>query len=190
MKNDHDLDTVERLSQNLYHATPRRGFLSTVGKVLLGLVGVTVLDALPLDRTTKVALAKPGENHTNPLSCQYWKYCSVNTGGWSPCPCCSQISSDCVCPYGTLPGSNYWIGCCTNPSGVRRILRYYDCSVSLPGQVQCNFTDCSIQCHNDNNANGANPHTSGGVGSYYHQIVWGPNGNVICTAVCTSSTSC
>lgn len=193
MTSNRDLDIIERISQNLYHATSRRGFLSTLGKTLLGLAGVTVVDALPLDRTTKIAVAGPLANHTNPLSCQYWKYCSIFTGSWYPCQCCSQVNSDCLCPYGTSSGTNYWVGCCSSPSGIKTLLKYYDCSVSLPGQVQCTNTDCTIQCHNHNNANGVTEqqtHQSGPSGSYYHLSIWGPNSNVVCTTVCTISNGC
>jgi len=88
MNNNDDLDLIERISQNLYHRSSRRGFLSTFGKALLGFIGVTVLEPLPLDRTTKVDALRPVGSH-NPHNCNYWKYCSINSGGWTPCICCS-----------------------------------------------------------------------------------------------------
>jgi hypothetical protein len=193
MANERTDDLVTRLTESLYHASSRRGFLSTLGKGLMGLLGMSVLDALPLDRTVQIAEASPAETHV-PTRCDYWKYCSINTGGWTVCRCCQQVTQDCLCPYGTLPGTSYWVGCCMGNGNPRTLMRYYDCCRSLdPSQVQCTKT-CNIQCHRHDNANGVTEqqtHTSGGSGSYYHLAIWcvgTPTQEVVCTTVCSGGS--
>lgn len=177
MSKQHESDIVERFTQGLYHAMPRRSFLALIAKGLIGLVGVAIAEALPVDRTTMSVEAHTVSNDNK--QCTYWKYCNLNTASWWPCSCCSQ--PDCQCPYGTLPGP-YWIGCCHDTSGANKQIRYYDCAKSQP-TVQCPQS-CTIQCHNAANANGADSHS----GAYDHSTLWANNSTVICTAVCVSGT--
>lgn len=176
MSKQHESDIVERFTQDLYHAMPRRSFLALIAKGLIGLVGVVIADALPIDRTVKPVQAHSVSNDNK--QCSYWKYCNIFTSSWRPCSCCSQ--PDCQCPYGTQPGA-YWIGCCHDTSGANKQIRYYDCARSLP-TVECP-QGCTIQCHNHDNVNGADSHSGT---TYNHNLLWGNNSDVICTAVCVS----
>lgn len=139
---------VERGTRALYEGLPRRGFLTTLGKLVLIATGVQVVPLLPVDRTTPTVSA----NH----DCNTWYYCNSNAPRL--CSCCVG-GSDCTCPYGTNVGS-YWWGCCNNGSGTRYWVAMYDCCYTDISQVQCSNPNC--RC-----VNSSEPNWCGGAGTYY-----------------------
>lgn len=146
---------TKKASKSLYERTSRRSFLSWLAKGVIALVGAEVATLLPIDRSVPEAEA----HHT----CSYWKYC--NFYGYI-CTCCG--GNDCVCPYGTTPGS-YWWGCCSG-----QYVQYWDCcGGSACGQCSCNNT----------NPPNRYPNT--------HFNLWcGGVSGYVCTTACATGESC
>jgi hypothetical protein len=92
---------VERRTRALYEGLPRRGFLTTVGRLALIATGAQVVPLLPLDRTTP----KVNANH----ACDVWYYCRCNCPRL--CSCCVG-GANCTCPPGTFTSAGgLWWGC-------------------------------------------------------------------------------
>jgi methylamine dehydrogenase light chain len=127
----------EGSTRALAQRTSRRGFLGSLGRVL---VGASLLPLLPIDRSSRANAAEgPAKSHSDdPTSCDYWKYCSID--GFL-CSCCGGSSSS--CPPGTTPSPITWIGTCHNPvDGRDYIVSYNDCC----GKTSCGNCYCN---HNE-----------------------------------------
>ena len=124
----------EGSTRALAQRTSRRGFLGSLGRVL---VGASLLPLLPIDRSSRANAAEgPSKPHSeDPTSCDYWKYCSID--GFL-CSCCGGSSSS--CPPGTTPSPITWIGTCHNPvDGRDYIVSYNDCC----GKTSCGNCYCN-----------------------------------------------
>jgi methylamine dehydrogenase light chain len=135
MSSPNSLDRwLENYARSLAQRTSRRGFLGSLGRVL---VGTSVLPLLPIDRSFRAEAADaPLKPHNDdPKQCQYWKYCAID----GPlCSCCGGTSSS--CPPGTTPSPITWIGTCHNPVDRRDyIVSYNDCC----GKTSCGNCYCN-----------------------------------------------
>jgi amicyanin-dependent methylamine dehydrogenase small subunit len=123
-------DLTERLTRRLAARVSRRSTLTTLGRLVLG--SAVLLPVLPIGRTPRRAAAAEGDPS---LSCDYWKYCSVD--GFL-CSCCGGSSHQ--CPAGTEVSTVSWIGTCHNPADRKHyIVSYNDCcGKSACGRCFCN----------------------------------------------------
>jgi methylamine dehydrogenase light chain len=125
---------LESYARSLAQRTSRRGFLGSLGRVL---VGTSLLPLLPIDRSSRAeaADAPPKPHGDDPKQCQYWKYCAID----GPlCSCCGGTASS--CPPGTTPSPITWIGTCHNPVDRRDyIVSYNDCC----GKTSCGNCYCN-----------------------------------------------
>ena len=119
---------VATILSTLSQQGARRGFLAQSGKLILSLLGVSVITLLPEDRIVPKAQAS---------SCSNWYLCGLCG---RTCDCCA--GDDFHCPYGTQQYGN-WSCCCSN-NGVRTRVYYSDC---CNGNVTCNCTSCSNGCN-------------------------------------------
>lgn len=97
----------------------RRGFLAKLGKIGLGVLGVTTASLLPVDRTVREAKAS---------NCSNWYLCGLYG---KTCDCCA--GDDFHCPYGSAQ-FGYWSSCCSS-----KTIYYWDC---CNASATCNCTTC------------------------------------------------
>jgi hypothetical protein len=140
--NQVDLD--EKVSQYLQESsfkTSRRGVVAKLSKLVLGLVGVSVVSGLPIDREVVVSAQGP--------NCSDWDFCGMCgwfcSGSSSCCPSSSQHGSTLACPGCTTQGGS-WTLCCFNPDeceGVGHLISYYDCCGGSTGDTSsCQGASC------------------------------------------------
>jgi len=117
--------------------TSRRGFLGSLGALLIGAAGS--LPLLPVARGAtqdgeKPTAAKP-DNSQDPTSCEYWRHCAID--GYL-CGCCGGSQN--TCPPGTQQSAVTWVGTCHNPADGRDyVVSYNDCcGKSTCGRCLCN----------------------------------------------------
>ncbi|NIR32287.1 MAG: methylamine dehydrogenase (amicyanin) small subunit [Gammaproteobacteria bacterium] len=128
--------TVEKVTRAVAQRVSRRGFVSTVTKVV---VGGVVLPLLPVDRNFQLRNAHAEEfaktaQTTDPKACNYWRYCAHD--GYS-CACCGGGPS--VCPPGSYPSPTSWVGSCINPDDDKTyLIAYGDCC----GKDSCARCEC------------------------------------------------
>ena len=128
----------EKTTGKLADTTSRRSFLGKLGVLLIGGASIPLLPVIRYSAAHAAESAvKEGDfgDWDNPLSCDYWAYCS--TDGWL-CSCCGGSASS--CPPGTQPSPIAWVGTCLNPGdGKRYIVSYNDCCGTAGcGQCFCN----------------------------------------------------
>ena len=112
-------------SRQLARRTSRRSFL---GKLGAGIVGISALPLLPVER------AFSADELGDPKSCGYWRYCAIS--GFL-CSCCGGPAS--TCPPGSEPSAVSWIGTCRNPVDDKDyLISYKDCC----GTATCRRCDC------------------------------------------------
>ena len=124
----------EHSARLLARQTSRRSLIVRVGSML---TGVALVPLLPVDRSARAAPfnAAAVAAASDPLSCEYWKYCAVD--GFL-CSCCGGSSN--TCPPGTTPSPITWIGTCHNPVDNRDyIVSYNDCC----GKTSCGHCECN-----------------------------------------------
>ncbi len=150
------LDSVfEGSARSLAKRTSRRGFIGSLGAVL---VGASSLPLLPVARgatppdpprpggaSNAPASAKPGaaapapadkaKRVNDPTSCDYWRHCAID--GYL-CGCCG--GSENTCPPGTQMSAVTWVGTCHNPiDGKDYVISYNDCcGKATCGRCLCN----------------------------------------------------
>jgi len=141
------LDTLaETSTRAVARRTSRRGFLGSLGAILLG--GAGALPLLPVARGARAAEnapakagASPGaaaakpDNSQDPTSCEYWRHCAID--GYL-CGCCGGSQN--TCPPGTEQSAVTWVGTCHNPADGRDyVVSYNDCcGKSTCGRCLCN----------------------------------------------------
>jgi methylamine dehydrogenase light chain len=118
---------AEGSTRALAKRTSRRGFLGSLGGLL---VGTSALPLLPVARG-----APKTDNTQDPTSCEYWRHCAID--GYL-CGCCG--GSENSCPPGTEPSAVTWVGTCHNPADDRDyVVSYNDCcGKSTCGRCFCN----------------------------------------------------
>lgn len=120
-------DILDRFAQNV----SRRGTLSRLGQLSLGLLGITLLPNLPLDRRFVVE-AQGGCTTDWRLCGMYGYFCQVccgETGGLTSCPSCTEQGS-------------YWTKCCPDSCGNGRLISYYDCCGDPEARSLCRGDEC------------------------------------------------
>lgn len=136
---DDHLDTLSsRFLVGLAQRSSRRGVLARLGKIALGLLGVSVLPNLPLDRIFKVQ----AQAECNALElCGIWGWL-CNSGASN---CCNGGVGSSGCPSCTSRGYFAWSVCC--PSGGQCIdgfyIDYWDCCGGGAGAAGCTGTKCT-----------------------------------------------
>jgi methylamine dehydrogenase light chain len=115
-----------RLARALARRTSRRGFLGSLGALL---VGGAALPLLPVARAAGPPRApRPGEPAADaeggdPERCDYWRYCAIDGFLAS---CCGGTHTS--CPPGTQMSPITWLGTCRNPEDGREyVISYNDC---------------------------------------------------------------
>jgi methylamine dehydrogenase light chain len=137
---------VEGSARSLAKRTSRRGFIGSLGAIL---VGASTLPLLPVARGasppagsgafTGKAAGGPTDDkakHVNdPTSCDYWRHCAID--GYL-CGCCGGAENS--CPPGTEMSAITWVGTCHNPNeGKDYVVSYNDCcGKSTCGRCLCN----------------------------------------------------
>jgi methylamine dehydrogenase light chain len=132
------LDAIaERSVRAVAKRTSRRGFLASLGALL---VGSSVLPLLPVARgaapqPAQPSAAKPDDKTQDPNSCDYWRHCAID--GYL-CGCCGGSQN--ACPPGTEQSAVTWVGTCHNPAdGQDYVVSYNDCcGKSTCGRCLCN----------------------------------------------------
>ena len=126
------LDSLtEGSARSLAKRTSRRGFIGSLGAILVGASGLPVL---PVARGGDAAGDKA--KHVNdPTSCDYWRHCAID--GYL-CGCCG--GSENSCPPGTEMSAITWVGTCHNPvDGKNYVVSYNDCcGKATCGRCLCN----------------------------------------------------
>lgn len=136
------LDTfVEKFLRERGRTISRRGILARLGKFSLGILGVSLLPNLPLDRTFVVEAQG---------DCCYWPLCGIN--GYLCSPGGATGNS---CPSGTTVGPTYWSKCCTNGELCGEggtTVDYWDCCASTSAAAT---SVRGAQCAHNPSAGGA-----------------------------------
>lgn len=140
------LDSItETSARSLAKRTSRRGFIGSLGAIL---VGASAIPLLPVARGASPAPAAAGKEPAgnsavddrakhvdDPTSCDYWRHCAID--GYL-CGCCG--GSENSCPPGTEMSAVTWVGTCHNPTeGKDYVVSYNDCcGKSTCGRCLCN----------------------------------------------------
>ena len=143
---------VEKFLRERSQTISRRGILGTLGKFSLGVLGVSLLPSLPLDRTYVVEAQQ---------SCCSWYLCGIN--GQLCVPGGAGTTS---CPSGTVIGPESWSKCCRNNNicgELANTVTYWDCCATT--QAGANAVK-GADCPHNPSAGGAWCPTNQGIGFY------------------------
>ena len=123
---------TEKGSRSIAQRSSRRGWLRSVGTLLVGSAAVPLL---PVARASAADAAAMPADPGDPSSCDYWRHCAID--GFL-CSCCGGSQHE--CPTGTEMSPITWIGTCRNPADGRNyIISYNDCcGKSSCGACLCN----------------------------------------------------
>jgi methylamine dehydrogenase light chain len=151
---------TEGSARSLAKRTSRRGFIGSLGAMLVGASALPLLPvargAAPPDASKAPAgkaagtppdpagkPAKPAgdsagdkaKHLSDPTSCDYWRHCAID--GYL-CGCCG--GSENSCPPGTEMSAITWVGTCHNPiDGKDYVISYNDCcGKATCGRCLCN----------------------------------------------------
>lgn len=136
--NENKLDQIEaRILSKLAERTSRKGFLAQTGKMMLKVVGISLLPVLPVDRIIRnLEACCPTYYCTG----QLWYLCGMNGK-----ICCNITGclggTGTKCPQCATKGSGYWCACCAHI-----MVKYYDCCAvagSCTGCSNCSPVNCS-----------------------------------------------
>lgn len=113
---------VTKFLEERGQGTSRRGMLAQLAKVGLGILGVSILPSLPVDRRVLSAFAQGG--------CSAWQLCGIYGN-----LCVGVGPTGTTCPSNTHQGEGYWTKCCTDTpgggggceAGPGTEIWYYDC---------------------------------------------------------------
>jgi len=138
MESEHDIDNsvdafVATLLRKRGQSISRRGVLARLGKGLLGVVGISLVPVLPIDRT----FAMPAQGG----ACCQWQLCGIN--GYL----CGANGST-ACPSGTVEGAS-WSKCCDNGNDCNpesKMVEYIDCCATT--QAAATGTRGPLCAHN------------------------------------------
>jgi hypothetical protein len=118
-------DILDRFGQQL----SRRGVIARLGRIFLGIFGITLLPSLPLDRRF-VADAQ--------ADCLLWERCGIY--GYA-CRCGGGVYQ---CPPSTQRGNFAWTRCCYDPILCREVsISYYDCCGPTSLTAECRGSFCA-----------------------------------------------
>jgi len=157
----------EKTTGALADRTSRRGFLGSLGRLM---VGGMLVPLLPVFRYSEAQAAESpslGDDWNNPQSCDYWAYCGVDG---VLCSCCGGTSAN--CPPGTQPSPIAWVGTCRNPDdGKIYVISYNDCcGAANCGRCYCNRNEGETPKYRPEKSN-AVTWCYGGVAPTYHCTV-------------------
>lgn len=114
-------DAAARFLDGFAQRLSRRGMLARGGKFALGLMGLSLVPNLPLDRAFVAEAQSP--------NCGDWRLCGMCGN------LCAQGTSCCgggtggdlfICPGCTVRRS-FWSRCCPAPDCSMRMISYFDC---------------------------------------------------------------
>jgi hypothetical protein len=141
------LDTaVTKFLEERGQCASRRGMLAQLAKVGLGILGVSVLPSLPIDRRSSFVRAIAQGN-----DCCLWQLCGICGS-----TCVGVGPTGTTCPENTSPGA-YWTKCCNNggsgggcETSPGTEIWYWDCCANNPTTAQAvKATACSNNCPQD-----------------------------------------
>lgn len=140
-------EKVSGYLENISLGVSRRGIITRLSKLMLGMVGVTLVPGLPVDR--EVPVSAQG-------SCSDWRFCGMCgyfcTGSASCCPAGTHGDTY-NCPSCTSRSTMSWSGCCTDDPAacVGTTVFYYDCcggssadAASCMGSSCCNHDEYTL----------------------------------------------
>lgn len=111
--------------------TSRRGLFAMAGRLLLRIIGVSLVPLLPVDRVFAQA-----QNCNDPTYCGQWgNFCAA---------CCGQSAQVSSCPACLYPGAA-WSACCCFPAcpqPVGHCVSYQDCCGLRPGFTPSQAAAC------------------------------------------------
>ena len=153
------LDWLDRRTQRSVRRVAQvHGRRSLLARLGVALVGGAVLPMLPFDRSgqfmgAQAATPAHRKHGTDPLQCDYWRYCAFD--GFL-CSCCGGSLTQ--CPPGTEASQVSWVGTCLNPEDGRHYLVSYNdcCGKGACGECMCNNNERErpgyrLGTHNDIN---------------------------------------
>ena len=135
---------TSRVLNGLSQRVSRRSMIARVGKFAFGLLGVSLVPLLPLDRIVpEVEAAAQGGWGTG---CRKWQLCGIwgRLCGNCGCRCETGPGAD-ECPSCTIKG-HYWATCCNvrdasgNPTPDWMNVKYTDCCGQRGDQSSANCT--------------------------------------------------
>jgi hypothetical protein len=123
----------------------RRSMLARIGRVVLGLSGLSLIPLLPVDRRFAVSAATGCSWETCGMCgylCVTASTCCSGTGGYAKCPTCSGMATEASWGKCCYPCTN---SCCTGT-----MFSYSDCCTTNSANAsQCKGTPCQKACYPD-----------------------------------------
>lgn len=167
-------DGASKIFVTVSQRLSRRKFIARAGTFVVTLVGTSAaIAAVPGLSGEAWANSVPGLGYDPSTwhNCDKWARC--NMCGYS-CNCCNgDENNPGACP-GCAEDANFWEGCCTNDSGDRKLVRYWDCR-----RGSCDNTKIAA-CYQCSGCNNGCP-----------QPFWKATGQqYVCTAVRIIGTAC
>jgi len=125
---------MEHSARGLARSTSRRSFITRLGWLLTGAAVFPLLPVAHGAQASPKVTGVPGDDPNDPLSCDYWRNCSID--GFL-CGCCGGDHE--TCPPGTVPSVLAWLGTCRDPGdGKDYVISYRDCC----GKSSCGRCFC------------------------------------------------
>ena len=127
--------------RRLGRSVSRRQLLTRTWRLILSVLGISLIPVLPVDRAIRNAEARSE-------ACNDWRNCGL----------CGVSCADCGGSIGGCPSacsqtlaSSGWEACCCNDTGFCRMIQFRDCCTSSPSACQSCLTAefCSRACPQD-----------------------------------------